>query len=252
MFISISCRSSILTNYRSATAQVCVNTGPRVDVGWINSATVFLFYGQYLIGEMVLEDTFINTEISNDVLVLEMEAFEIQDMTAFKNFVRGIMPKPHNGCPPDKTALIGELEVVEKGHRLTLAIDLCGIGGLTTDEPKVFITNDLIEITISMMNATPVEIYIDNAEFRLEKDGNYLATLSGNFYIELEKRTYRLKGQIQPNEREKLFGNAVLTGYSLKSDASGPGGNEKTWLTHALREFKIDVNLDEIVVCQLE
>lgn len=252
MFISISCRSSILTNYRSATAQVCVNTGPGVDVGWINSATVFLFYGPYLIGEMVLEDTFINTEISNDVLVLEMEAFEIQDMTAFKSFVRGIMPKPRNGCPPDKTALIGKLEVVEKGHRLTLAIDLCGIGGLTTDDPKVLVTGDLIEITFSMTNATPVEIYIENAEFHLEKDGAYLATLSGRFYIEVDKRGYHLKGQIQPGVRKKLFGNAVLTGCRVKPDASGLDGNEKTWLTHALREFKIDVNLDEMFVCQLE
>ncbi|KAL7912798.1 hypothetical protein GGI35DRAFT_476629 [Trichoderma velutinum] len=240
------------TSFRSATGQVSITTGPEVDVGWISSATVLFFYGQTLIGEMALENTIINTEVSDDVLVLGMVEFEIQNMIAFKSFVRDIMPKSQNGCQTDKSALTGKLEVVEKGHSLTLAIDLRDIGCLKTTKPNVKLAGDLIEITFSMTNPTSVEIYFDEAEFELLKDRRVLATLSACFNIEVDKLTYKLEGQIASDARGEIFGNAVLTGYDLKGNRSRPDGGDKTWLIHALREFKLEVNLDQIVACKDE
>ncbi|PNP50846.1 hypothetical protein THARTR1_08467 [Trichoderma harzianum] len=194
----------------------------------------------------------INSSITNDALVLEMEEFEIQDMIAFKSFVRDITPKPRNGCQTDKPSLTGKLEVVDKGHSLTITIDLCGIGGLETTELMVTLSDDVIKITFSLTNAASVEIYFEEAEFQLQKDGHVLATLSGDFNIETGKTPYELKGKIDSYWREGIFGNAILTGYQLKADNPDTYGPEKTWLIHALREFTIDVNLDEVVDCDLE
>ncbi|KAH0525320.1 hypothetical protein TsFJ059_007705 [Trichoderma semiorbis] len=235
-------------SFRSAAVQVGATIGPGVDVGWISSATVLLLYGQTLLGRMTLENKMINSSITDDALVLQMEEFEIQDMTAFKSFVRNIMPKPWNGCRLDKAALTGKLGVVDKGHSLAIAIDLCGIGGLETTELNVTLSSDILKITFSMTNATTVEIYFDEAEFQLEKNGVVLATLAGDFNIETGnietgETTYELKGEIYSFAREDLFGNATLVGYHPKDNDL-----KKTWLIHALREFKIDVNLDQMVV----
>lgn len=192
---------------------------------------------------MTLENRMINSSITNDALVLQMEEFEIQDMTAFKSFVRDIMPKPWNGCRLDKTALTGKLEVVDKGHSLTIAIDLCGIGGLETTELSVALSGHILKINFSMTNAATVEIYFDEAEFRLQKNGVDLAILAGDFNIETGETTYELEGEIDSFSRKELFGNATLAGYHLKANDL-----KKTWLIHALREFKIDVNLDQTVV----
>lgn len=186
----------------------------------------------------------INSSITNDALVLQMEEFEIQDMTAFKSFVRDIMPKPWNGCRLDKAALTGKLEVVDKGHSLEIAIDLCGIGGPETTELSVTLSGDILKITFTMTNAAAVEIYFDEAEFELQKNGVALAYLTGEFNIEAGETTYKLEGEIDSFSQKELFGNATLAGYHLKDNDL-----KKTWLIHALREFKIDVNLDRMVVC---
>ncbi|KAL5084358.1 hypothetical protein Trisim1_012067 [Trichoderma cf. simile WF8] len=235
-------------SFRSANALISANTGPGVDVGWVSSATVFLFYDQTLIGEVTLKDTIINTELSDEVLVLDMEEFEIQDMIAFKSFIRDIMPKPQNKCQSDKNALIGKVEVIEKGHKLTMAIDLYGIGGLTMTKSEVMlIDDDLIQINFDFTNATSVEIFFGKAEFRLQKDLRLFLCLSGRFDIEAHETTsITLEGKLDPYSRRQLSGNAVLTGHRLIPDGYSSRSYDKTWLIHALREFKIEVDLDRV------
>ncbi|KAL7944422.1 hypothetical protein V8C42DRAFT_346170 [Trichoderma barbatum] len=165
-------------------------------------------------------------------------------MTAFKKFVRGIMPKPKDSYQPKGDKLTAKLEVVENGHRLAMAIDLCGIGRLKATVLAVQRTRKTIEITFSISNPTSVEFYFHMAEFTLEKGGNLLASLVGEFDIEAEESKCVLKGDVADYRR--LFGKAILSGRSPDAEF------KNTWFLHAIRDFEIEVNLDEMVVCKLE
>ncbi|KAL7937490.1 hypothetical protein V8C35DRAFT_276984 [Trichoderma chlorosporum] len=227
---------------KTASVQVNVKTGSEIDLGWISAATVFFFYGHTLIGEATLEKTSINTEDSNEILVLELAPVEIQNTTAIRTFIRGIMPKALDVCQPKDEEFTGQLEIVEQGYKLTLSMDLQKIGSLKASKPSVYLTGTLIEISFSISNPTPLEFYFEKAEFKLMKNGAFLAKLFGDFDILLGEngdQYYVLKGEISSGR--ELFGLATLRGSTAED-------YENTWFIHAIREFQIEVNLDKKIV----
>ncbi|UKZ80533.1 hypothetical protein TrVFT333_008294 [Trichoderma virens FT-333] len=226
---------------RTSRLNILVDIVPGVDIGWINSVTVFLFYDHALIGEVTRENTIVTCTYYKDALDLEMGEFEIQDMIAFRSFVRGIMPKTNDECQLDDGKPTARLELVEKGHKLNISINLNGIGSLKTTTPIIRFTSDSIKITFTISNTAAVEIYFEDAEFKLRQGWSQLAKLTGGFNIEAtgKKGTeYILTGN--HNMRYKPYGKAILTAYSLKE-------NEGTWFIYALREFEIEVDLDTAV-----
>ncbi|KAK4067845.1 hypothetical protein Trihar35433_6405 [Trichoderma harzianum] len=226
---------------RTFKLDISVKTG--VYFGWVSYVTISLFYGHTFIGEAILEDEFVNLENYKGQLYIEFNGAVIQHMGAFKSFIRDIMPKPQlDACQSDHNNPTTKLEVIDNGHKLTMAIDLYGIGSLKTTTPIVQLTGNSIDITFSMINTTPVAIYFDQTEFRLENDEHILASLSGDFCIYPaadESVQYHLTGHISSGC--KLIGKAILKGHDFKK-------LERTWRTHAIREFQIEVDLDHMVI----
>ncbi|KAL6826901.1 hypothetical protein J3E69DRAFT_380233 [Trichoderma sp. SZMC 28015] len=231
---------------RTSDLNVAIKIGQGVDIGWISSVTVTLFYGRSLIGEMTLENEIFNISKYEDILYLEMGEFEIEDMIAFKNFVRDIMPKPIQKGQPDEGKPTAKLELIEKGHKLTMTIDLRGIGCFETTAPLARVTGTSIEITFTVFNTAAVAFFFEEVKFSLRKDQNILALVSGEFNIDANgERGNRcvLKGRIFA--RSQLHGKATLTASELED-------HNNSWFVHAIRELEIEVDLDQVIVCEDE
>ncbi|KAF3069191.1 hypothetical protein CFAM422_007080 [Trichoderma lentiforme] len=237
--------NSMLIRYRTFKLDISVKTG--VYFGWVSYVTISLFYGHTFIGEAILEDELVNGENYKGQLYIEFNGAIIQHMGAFKSFIRDIMPKSHlDASQSDHNKPTTKLEVIENGHKLTMAIDLYGIGSFKTTAPIVQLTGDSIDITFSMSNTTTVAIYFGQTKFRLENDECVLAHLSGDFCIYPtgeESMQYHLSGNICSGC--ELIGKATLKGSDLEKF-------EQTWRTHAIREFQIEVDLDHMVIRNLE
>ncbi|KAK4070099.1 uncharacterized protein Triagg1_6520 [Trichoderma aggressivum f. europaeum] len=232
------------SSLRTFKLDITVKTG--VYVGWVSYVTISLFYGHTFIGEAILEDELVNTENYKGELYIELNGAVIQHMGAFRSFIRDIMPKPQlDACQSDHNPT-ARLEIIENGHKLTMAIDLHGIGSFKTTTPIIQLNGNSIDITFSMSNTTTVAIYFGQTAFRLENDESILANLSGDFCIYAsgeESMQYHLTGEI--SQGCELSGKATLKGWGLKS-------YEKSWRTHAIREFQIEVDLDHMVIRQPE
>ncbi|KAM0258260.1 hypothetical protein ACHAQJ_003902 [Trichoderma viride] len=226
---------------RTSGVNVYARIGPGVDLAFINSTTVSLSYDRALIGEATLEDSYIIP--GGDIIVSKLEDVEIHDMTGFKTFIRHLMPRAKPRYLPEGGAPGVALEIVENGHKLSMAINLDSMGAVRTTMRTVRRTRDEIEITFSVQNPTTVGIYFGNTHFILQRERTTLARLQGHFGIEHEalEREYILKGNIEPNCT--LFGSAILKGDSLDEEAN-------TWFIHAIRQFEMEVNLDEAVTSE--
>jgi hypothetical protein len=230
----------ILINYRTSNLDINAKIGPGVDLGWISSTAVSLFYGQVLIGEASIEDKYIIPEDNN--IHIELNDVEIRDMFGFKTFIQHIMPQVKREHPPESGAPAVALEIVENGHKLSMTINLDSLGTIKTTIPTVRRTLDEIEITFSLQNPTAVEIYFGETHFILQRDGVTVARLQGRVDIDSGcNPECVLKGKIQ--QGRMLFGKAILKGAGLESKAN-------TWLIHAIRQFEIEVNLDEMAACE--
>lgn len=226
--------------YRTLDLDIRIRVDPGLDLGWTSSTTLSLFYGRTLIGEATLKDNCVIPDSWNEVYI-EFGDIEIQDMTGFKSFVRHVIPQPRHGLRiPHRTSAVA-LEIVENGHKLSMAISLDTIGVANALNPTVRLTSDEIQITFRVHNPTNVTIFFQQAEFELQKDGDTLATLQSDLHIQTDhfKEECVLVGEIHVNTTE-LFGRAVLKGFNL--DEMG-----YSWYIHALRQFEVEINLDELI-----
>ncbi|RFU80964.1 hypothetical protein TARUN_1249 [Trichoderma arundinaceum] len=222
---------------RTSSINIWAIIGPEVDISWTSSATVSLFYGQSLIGEVALKDTFIVPERS--ALCIEDMRFEISDMIGLKTLFRDVMSTVKGPQQRGNGSPAAALEVVENGHKLLVSIDLNGVGSLKSSAPIVKLAGTEIEISFSIMSPNVVEIYFGQAHFELMKNGIELAKLTGELGIDIGSNEYVLKGEIL--SKSDLSGRAILKGVNLDDDTN-------TWFFHAIRQFEMEVDLDKMLV----
>ncbi|KAL9489508.1 hypothetical protein ACSS6W_001785 [Trichoderma asperelloides] len=189
---------------------VSFKVGSSIDLGWISSTRVSLLYNGILIGEARFEDNYIIPDESN-MVDFELQEMEIQNMLAFKAFIRHVIPQPRDRCQLKRKGPFAALEIVENGHMLSMAIHLDKMGVAEALDPVVH-----------------------------HADGRILAILEGEFSIMNadDDEQYVLTGNINPCIR--LSGTAVLKGVCLDKNAD-------TWFIHAIRQFEMEINLDEVI-----
>lgn len=172
---------------------------------------------------------------------IDLQDIEIQNMIGFKTFIQHVIPQPRGWCLWESKAPVAALEMVDNGHTLAMVINLDKIGVAEALHPTVCRTNDKIKITFFVRNPTNVNIDFEETRFNLQRDEHILATLKGEFFIrninDVEEK-YLLTGNIEPYI--ELFGTAVLKGVGLDEKAD-------TWYIHAIRQFEMEINLEEVI-----
>lgn len=226
-------------NYRTANLEIDLDVGSDIGLGWTSSTRVSLFYNDMLIGESELKDTYTIPDAS-DLVNIDLQTIEIQNMIGFKAFIQHVIPQPRDWNLQESKAPVAALEMIDNGHTLDVAINLAKMGVAEAFRPNIHRTNDEIKITFFVRNPTNVQIDFEHTYFSLEQDGYILATLEGDFFIRNSnaEEEYSLTGAIEPDV--KLSGTAVLKGSGLDQDAD-------TWYIHAVRQFEMEVNLDEVI-----
>ncbi|KAL6910374.1 hypothetical protein GGI43DRAFT_427041 [Trichoderma evansii] len=224
---------------RTTDLEIDIEVGSDIDLGWISSTRVSLLYDGTLIGEAELKGSYIIPDEFN-MIKLELDDIEIRNMIGFKAFIRRVIPHPRDGSQLEGKTPVALLKTVENGHTLAMVINLDRMGVAEALHPPVRRNHDKIQITFFVRNPTNVFIYFEETRFNLQKDGRILATLEGEFFIRNcgEDDEYVLTGDIDPNI--ELFGTAVLKGVGLDVKAN-------TWCIHAIREFELEIDLDEII-----
>lgn len=233
----------ILIYYRTSNIDIRFCIRPEFDIGWISSITASIYYGDTLIGKITQEDEFVLSEELDDTYDIVLKDFEIQDMIAFRTLIQNTMPNTRDRCQPAHRCPTAILQITEKGHKLEMRINLDGTGSLETSTPSVRKFEDSIVINFSISNNPHMEFIFGETMFMLEKDGEFLAFLDSHLHIQANDGgpiNYSFKGKL-PSE-DKLCGKAKLRGYDVKD-------MNNTWFTHAIREFEIEVDLDEMVDC---
>lgn len=217
-----------------------VKFGPEVDLGWTSSTTVSLHFGSLLIGEVKLDDTYIMLNESNEA-ILNLGNVQIWNMHGFKLFIERVVPRSRceyqqrNGSPDIA------LKMDERGHQLSMSIQLYAMGFAKALEPRVRRIDDRIEIDFFIENTTKVELLFGEAKFILEQDGCILAKLEGVFNITWfeERKEVGVIGSI-PSDTT-LRGRAVLKGAGLEDE------DRESWYIHAIRLFEMEVDLDATI-----
>ncbi|KAL6832447.1 hypothetical protein V8C40DRAFT_262340 [Trichoderma camerunense] len=231
---------------RTSDIDIRFSIGPEFDIGWISSLTASIYYGDTLIGKITQEDEFVLSDELDDTYDIVLKDFEIQDMIAFRTLIQNTMPNTRDKCQPADKCPTAFLQITEKGHKLEMRINLDGTGSLETSTPMVRKFDDSIVINFLISNHPHMEFIFGKTTFMLEKDGEFLAFLDSHLHIQANDGgplNYSFKGKL-PSE-DKLCGKAKLRGCSVK-------GEEKTWFIHAIREFELEVDLDQVVVCEDE
>lgn len=218
---------------------MCVKIDPDVDLGWTSSTTVSLLYDEHFIGEA----TFKNSRVIPDdfnMAWFNLKGIKIWNMHGFKAFIQHIIPRARDGRQLERGAPTVALAIDEKDHKLSVNIRLDTMGFAKALEPTIRRTGDEIKIAFFIRNPTRVGIRFAEAHFVLQKDGCTLAKLQGTFNILPldDKQEYVLKGCIRTNI--DLCGRAVLKGADLDNYGS-------TWYIHAIRQFEMEVDLDEMI-----
>lgn len=228
---------------RTLSFDIRMRVDPGVDLGWTSSTMLSLFYGRTLVGRVTLEDDYTIPDLYNEIDA-EFYDIEIHDMTAFRSFIRHVIPQPRRGLQLSDRAPAVALELADNGHKLSMAINLDTMGFAKALEPTIHLTGDEITITFRIHNPTKISIDFREAEFVIRKDGqttgHTLAHLIGNFdtrNIFTDKCV--LKGSIYVETKE-LFGRAVVKGLNLEEA-------EYSWRIHALRQFEMEINLDDVI-----
>ncbi|UKZ86130.1 uncharacterized protein TrAFT101_001970 [Trichoderma asperellum] len=227
-------------NYRETDLEISIEAGSGIDLGWISSTKVSLLYDGTLIGEASLKDNYIIPNEYN-MINLVLQKIEIRNMIAFKALIRHVIPQPRDRCQLEDKAPSAALEILENGHTISMVINLDNMGVAKALDPIVRHIGDKIEITFVVRNPTNVIIFFDKTHFKLQKDGRTLATLEGTFFLigsTDDDQQYVLTGNLNPYIR--LFGTAVLKGVCLDEDAD-------TWFIHAIRQFEMEINLDNVI-----
>ncbi|KAM0463588.1 hypothetical protein ACHAO4_000305 [Trichoderma viride] len=238
--VELDCLYFKFAQMRTANLEIDFEVGSDIDLGWISSTRVSLLYNDTLVGESELKDSYIIPDESN-MVNLDLQNIEIQNMIGFKNFIQHVIPQPRDWNLQETGAPVAALEMVDNGHTLAIVINLDNMGVAEAFHSTVRRTNDEIKITFSVRNPTNVQIYFEQTHFNLQQDGHILATLEGDFFIRNlndAQEEYTLTGEIEPDV--ELFGTAVLKGVGLDQDAD-------TWYIHAVRQFEMEVNLDEVI-----
>jgi hypothetical protein len=228
---------------RTLSFNIHLRFDPDADLGWTSFTTLSLFYGQILIGKITLEDSHTIPD-SWDKIFLEFDDIEIQNMNAFRSFIRHVIPQPRHGLElPDRAPAVA-LEIIESGHRLAMAMNLDNMGFAKALEPTIHLTGEEITITFRIHNPNKISIDFQQAEFRIQKDGQALGHTLAYLYGDLCTRKSHstdgcvLKGSILV-KRTELSGKAILKGYNLEGDYS--------WRIHALLLFEMEIDLDTII-----
>lgn len=141
-------------NYRNTSFYVSFKVGSSIDLGWISSTRVSLLYNGILIGEASLEDNYIIPDESN-MVDFELQELEIQNMLAFKAFIRHVIPQPRDRCQLKRKGPFAALEIVENGHMLSMAIHLDKMGVAEALDPVVHHAGNKIEITFFSCEIQP-------------------------------------------------------------------------------------------------
>lgn len=198
-----------------------------------------LFYDELFIGEANFKNSYLIPDESN-MAYFDLRGIKIWNMHGFKGFIQRIIPRPSDGSQLESRTPTAALEIDKNGHKLSMSIRLDEIGPVKALESTVWRTNDRIKIIFVIQNPTRVGINFGESHFRLQKDGCSLATLQGEFNISLldHRQEYILEGFMHSDT--KLCGRAFLKGVGLEE-------NEDTWYIHAIRQFEMEIDLDEVI-----
>ncbi|PNP37216.1 hypothetical protein TGAMA5MH_10886 [Trichoderma gamsii] len=220
--------------------QAGVKFSSDVDLGWTSSTTVSLHYGSLLVGEVKLDDTYIKPNESNET-TLTLKDFEIWNMHGFKAFIQRVVPRSRGNYQQRNGGPAVSLEMDERGHQLSMSIDLDAMGFAKALEPRVRRNDDKLAIDFFIENTTKVELLFSQAYFILEQNGCTLAKLEGVLNITSweERKEVGVEGSI-PSDTT-LYGKAILKGVGVEDE------DRHSWYIHAIRLFEMEVDLDAII-----
>ncbi|KAK1245292.1 hypothetical protein MKX08_004921 [Trichoderma sp. CBMAI-0020] len=229
-----------LTNYRSIETHVGVQFGPEVDLGWTSSTTVTLHFGPLLVGEVKLDDTYIKPYKSN-VAMVTLGNVEICNMHGFRSFIGRVIPRSRGKYQQQNGGPAVTLEMDERGHQLSMSIQLCAMGFAKAIEPRVRRIDDNIEINFFIENTTKVGLLFGEAHFILEQDSYTLAKLESAFNISWLEERKEVDVIGSTSSDTTLRGKAVLKGVDVDNEV------RDSWYIHAIQLFEMDVDLDAII-----
>ncbi|KAK4070100.1 uncharacterized protein Triagg1_6521 [Trichoderma aggressivum f. europaeum] len=215
------------------------------DIGWVSSVTVRLYHGFIHMGEITCPHKPIIPEPDNFIEIFWGQSKEsemhIKNMMAFKRFFEGFMPKVGASHEPDIEGLpTADLEVSASGHQLMMSVDLGRMPRLKPVVESLTLSGDEFEIVMNIENQSPFGLdFNGNFHCVLEKDEKEIGYLNGELAIGIDGGKHVFRGRLH----DEASGTAILKGDSfLSSD------KKDSWLQYALRLFKVEINMDEIVV----
>ncbi|KAL7963586.1 hypothetical protein V8C34DRAFT_266023 [Trichoderma compactum] len=215
------------------------------EIGWVSSVTVRLHHGPNLIGEITCPHKPILPESDNFVEIfwgqLKESEMHIKNMTAFKQFFEGFMPKVGASHElNDEELLTAALEVSASGHQLITSIDLKQAPRLKPVINSLTLSGDGFEIVMNVENQRPFGLdFNGDCCFVLEQDEKRIGNLQGELSIGIGGGTHVFRGSLHG----KTSGMATLKGDTFFSS-----DKMDSWLIYAFRLFEVEINLDEIVV----
>jgi hypothetical protein len=133
--------------------------------------------------------------------------------------------------------LVAQLSVSKNGHALTMSIDLSYLARMMTAVTELLIhDDDAINITLTITNPNPVEIYFESCSLILKQDQNTIAHLKGH-HFDIVSGTFEVE----------LFGEIDLDASgmaTLKGDVLHSRDYDDTWKQYAIKLFEAEVDLD--------
>ncbi|KAL7937489.1 hypothetical protein V8C35DRAFT_331234 [Trichoderma chlorosporum] len=225
---------------RSFDLEITAIVDAEVDIGWISNVTVSLVHRRCLIGEMALRDMHIIPNEENEAKI-KLEGFQIQNMNKFKAFTESVMPaikikRQKRGQSPTMAIL----ETSNYGHDLYITIDMSDMPRASILKPTITLSNRVVRIDFMTSSSNPVDLSFGSCRFVLKKDKTVLAFLDGYFEIQPDKSEFVIEGDSMAPSTE-FSGTATLKGIATDE-------NNSSWLAHAIRLFKMEVDLDKIYI----